>query len=223
MFLRVLFLLLLALNLGVAAWLYFAPPPRPADWTATDVGITPLVLLAEREPGGGVAASAELASAPESRGDVGRDHCVSIGPFPTQSDMRAAMNKLTSQVERIQYREARATQSRGYWVFLPALESREQALGVARQLSAKGVRDYYVVTAGDQQNTISLGLFRDQANAERRRSEIASQGFAPQLIQRTEDLPVYWVDYADDPAKPLNWHSLLPEMLDIREQPVACF
>jgi len=222
MFLRVFFLLLLAMNMGVAAWLYFAPRPVVAETSLSDVGIPPLVLVAEREPGAGIAQSAELASAPESRSDLGRDHCVSIGPFPTQSDMRGALNKLTPLVERIQYREARATQSRGYWVYLPAMESREQALGVARQLSAKGVRDYYVVTAGDQQNTISLGLFRDQANAERRRAEIASQGFSPQLVQRTEDLPVYWIDYADDPAKPLDWRSLIPDMLDIRQQSVAC-
>jgi hypothetical protein len=223
MFLRVLFLLLLALNLGVAGWLYFAPPPRAAEFAMSDPGIPPLVLVAEREAGSRTVAAAELASAPESRSELSRDHCLSIGPFPTQADMRGAMNKLTPLVERLQFREARATQSRGYWVYLPAMDSREQALGVARQLSAKGVRDYYVVTAGDQQNTISLGLFRDQANAERRRSEIAALGFAPQLIQRTEDLPVYWVDFADDPAHPVNWRSLMPDMVDIREQPVACF
>jgi hypothetical protein len=222
MFLRALFLLLLSLNLGVAAWLYFAPAPKAADFVATDVGIPSLQLLVEKE-GAGAAQSAELASAPESRSDLSHDHCLSIGPFPTQSDMRAALNKLTPQVERIQFREARATQTRGYWVYLPAMDSREQALSVARQLSAKGVRDYYVVTAGDQQNTISLGLFRDQANAERRRRELGDLGFKPQLIQRTEDLPVYWIDYADDPAKPLNWRGTLAEVTDLREQTVKCF
>lgn len=222
MFLRALFLLLLAMNLGVAAWLYFAPPPKPADFSASDVGIPALQLLAEKE-GANAAQSAELASAAESRSDLSHDHCLSIGPFPTQADMRSAFNRLTPQVERIQFREARATQSRGYWVYLPALDSREQALGVARQLSAKGVRDYYVVTAGDQQNTISLGLFRDQANAERRRRELAELGFAPQLIQRTEDLPVYWIDFADDPAKPVNWRETLADASDLREQKVNCF
>jgi hypothetical protein len=222
MLLRALFLLLLALNLGVAAWLYFAPAPKAAEFVATDVGIPALQLLVERE-GEGAAQSSELASAAESRSDISHGHCLTIGPFPTQADMRGAMNKLMPQVERIQFREARATQSRGYWVYLPAMESREQALSVARQLSAKGVRDYYVVTAGDQQNTISLGLFRDQANAERRRRELGDLGFKPQLIQRTEDLPVYWIDFADDPAKPLNWRGTLTEVTDLREQTVKCF
>ncbi len=220
MFLRVLFLLLLAMNVGVASWLYFAPETTEREITATDVGISRLELLAERERLGD-AASAELAEAPAVSDTP--DQCRSIGPFATQADMRAAMNKLTARVRRIQYREARTTQPRGFWVFVPAMASREQALGVARQLSAKGVRDYYVVTAGDQQNTISLGLFREQANAERRRAEIAALGFSPQLLQRTEDLPVYWVDFAEDPQRPVAWRAQMPDLIDLKEQPVQCF
>lgn len=220
MFLRVLFLLLLAMNVGVASWLYFSPPPAEREVAATDFGIARLELLAERERPGD-AASAELTEAPPA--SDAPDQCRSIGPFATQADMRAAMNKLTPRVRRIQYREARTTQPRGYWVFIPAMASREQALGVARQLSTRGVRDYYVVTAGDQQNTISLGLFREQANAERRRTEIAALGFSPQLLQRTEDLPVYWVDFAEDPQRPVAWRAQMPDLVDLKEQPVACF
>src|SRR5690606_24087814 len=83
------------------------------------------------------------------------DACRSIGPFATQSDMRSAMKAIGPLARRVQYRNARSTQSRGYWVYLPAVNSREEALGVARTLSSKGVRDYYVVTAGEQQNTVS--------------------------------------------------------------------
>jgi hypothetical protein len=137
--------------------------------------------------------------------------------------MRGALNALTPLVARIQYREAHATETRGYWVYLPAQSSREQALAMARQLSTKGVRDYYVVTAGDQQNTISLGLFRDQGNAEKRRNEITALGFAPQVTARTEELPVYWIDYAQDSRTPVNWRSRVPAQGDLRQQPATCF
>jgi len=136
--------------------------------------------------------------------------------------MREALNALTSAVTRIQYREAHATETRGYWVYLPALASREQALAAARQLSSKGVRDYYVVTAGDQQNTISLGLFRDKGNAEKRRNEVAALGFAPELVTRTEELPVYWLDFATDPQHPFNWRTRVVQS-DLHEEPVTCF
>ena len=222
MFVRVLFLLLLAANLGAASWLVFAPSTPTASAPVNDPGVPKLQLLSERDRGDD--ATAELAAPPESRADQSNDECHSIGTFPTQADVRAAISVLTPLTRRIQFREAHATQARGYWVYLPALATREQALATARQLSAKGVRDYYVVTAGDQQNTISLGLFRDQANAERRRAEIAALGFVPQSIARTEELPVYWLDYATDRAHPLDWRSKLgASAAALREQPIECF
>jgi len=222
MFVRVLFLLLLAANLGAASWLVFAPSTPAASAPVSDPGVPKLQLLSERDRGDD--ATAELAAPPESRADQSNDECHSIGTFPTQADVRAAINVLTPLTRRIQFREAHATQARGYWVYLPALATREQALATARQLSAKSVRDYYVVTAGDQQNTISLGLFRDQANAERRRSEIAALGFSPQSIARTEELPVYWLDYATDRAHPLDWRSKLGAgAAALREQAIECF
>lgn len=222
MFVRVLFLLLLAANLGAASWLVFAPSTQATQAPVSDPGVPKLVLLSERDHGDD--ATAELAAPPESRADLRNDECHSIGTFPTQADVRAAINVLTPLTRRIQFREAHATQARGYWVYLPALQTREQALAAARQLSSKGVRDYYVVTAGDQQNTISLGLFRDQANAERRRAEIAALGFTPQSIARTEELPVYWLDYATDRAHPLDWRSKLGTgAAALREQAIECF
>jgi cell division septation protein DedD len=222
MFPRVLFLFLLALNIGGACWIAFARQPVAVSRLATDPGVPRLVLLSERDAGGSASAPATVAAlAPVAAGR--NDVCASIGPFQTQSDMRAMLNALTPQVRRIQFRDARATQSRGYWVFLAALKSREEALGVARALSAKGVRDYYVVTAGDQLNTISLGLFREQANAERRRAEITGLGFAPQMIQRTEELPVYWIDFARDNSRVVNWRSQATNVGDLREQAIDCF
>lgn len=221
MFVRALFMLLLALNLGGACWLLFAVRPQAEAVPATDAGVTKLVLLSERD--GGAAVTAELASAPESKADLANDRCRSIGPFPTQADTRAALNVLTPLTKRSRIREMHATQTRGYWVFLPAQATREQALGAARALSQKGVRDYYVVTAGDQQNTISLGLFRDQGNAERRRAEIAALGFTPQMNTRTEDLPVYWLDLALIGNGALDWRSRVNTPHDLREESIGCF
>lgn len=221
MFPRVLFLLLLALNIGGACWIAFAPQPVAQPVLRSDPGVPALVLLSERDAAPGAAPGATPAMHPGAAS--GDDVCLSIGPFQTQSDMRASLGAMSPVVKRIQYRDERATQSRGYWVFLEAMKSREEALGVARQLSAKGVRDYYVVTAGEQLNTISLGLFREQANAERRKAEIAGMGFAPQLIQRTEELPVYWIDFARSADKPVNWRVLAISASNLEERPIDCF
>ena len=220
MFVRALFLLLVALNLGGLSWLVFGQRPHATALPASDPGVPKLQLLSERD---GEVNGAELASAPESGADLANDRCRTLGPFPTQADTRAAMNALTPLVKRVRTRETRTTQTRGYWVFLAAMPSREQALGTARALSGKGVRDYYVVTAGDQQNTISLGLFRDQGNAERRRAEIAALGFAPQVATRTEDAPAYWLDFALAGAEPPDLARRVGAPPEARLAPVACF
>ena len=46
---RILFLLLLAMNVGVALWLYFAPQAPASQLPATDPGVAKLVLLSEAE------------------------------------------------------------------------------------------------------------------------------------------------------------------------------
>lgn len=220
---RMLFILLFAANAGVAAWLAFAPRQRALPAPATDPGVAQLVLLSERDDASADAAAAELSEAPEPAEDAQRDRCASLGPFPTQADMRRALTTLTPVVKRVQFRESRSSQSRGFLVYLPAPPDREQALTVARELNGKGVRDYYVVTAGEQQNTISLGLFKERANADRRRAELAALGFAPAIAERTETLPVYWIDYAVAPDSGFDWKQRLPDLLDIEERPVECF
>jgi hypothetical protein len=217
MFWRVLLLLLLAGNIGVGAWLLFGPPPEARlALPVTDPGVPRLVLLSEREATGQPAAvtadapaTAELASAPEPLSELPEHRCHTLGPFSTQAELRRVMDVLTPVAERIQYREGRQIANRGFWVFIPPLPTRSEALALARQLSARGIRDYYVVTAGDQENTVSLGLFRDPENAERRRAEVAALGFDPQLRARSEEQAVWWVDMAEDPGAPVSWRSLL--------------
>lgn len=205
---RALLLLLLLMNLGVAAWwaLRVEPVDTPAAPPRAD-GVPSLRLLSEVEATGTIADTPELAGPPEPEGGTPGERCRQIGPFLTQADLRRAMTALTPVVDRIQFRESRAQANRGFWVFLPAQQTREQALATARQLSARGLRDYYVVTAGDRENTISLGLFRDRPNAETRRAEVERLGFEPQLQERIEEIPNYWIEFAADAD--LEWTTRL--------------
>lgn len=220
MFARVVFLLLLAANLGFGAWLVLAPPAAVAQLPPVDADVAPLVLLNERSDA--VADAAELASVPTPMTAIKDLRCTTLGPFPTQSDLRRAMNALTPLTERIQYREARTLRVRGWWVYLPAFPSREAALAAARELSSKGVRDYYVVTAGDQENTISLGLFRDGENAQRRRDEVKALGLDAQLNERSEDTPEYWLDYAVLPGQRFDWRDRVPDRLELAARELPC-
>ncbi len=214
---RALVVLLVCLNLGVAAWWWQHRVPAPVAPPAADAGVGSLVLLGEAEPVP-TGDQAELGAVPALMPDA--PACLSLGPFGTPAELRAAMNALTPAVGRIQYREVTATQLRGYRVYLAASNNREAALATVRQLAARGITDYYVVTAGVDQNTVSLGQYRDLANAERRRDDVAKQGFQPVLEPRTEDTPQWWIDLAAEPG--LDWRALLPDAKDVQATAVAC-
>lgn len=208
--LRALLLLLACMNLGVAAWWlthHDAPQPSPPT---TAAGVPSLRLLSEVERLPARQAAIELAEPPAPLASDAQ--CLSLGPFETPEALRAAMERLLPKVERIQFREVSAVALRGYRVFLPPAESREDAFAVARELAAQGVSDYYVVTAGAQRNTVSLGLFRDLENATERRDAMVALGYTPVLEPRTEPVSQWWIDLAAAPG--FDWRTLLaPEGL----------
>ena len=217
MFVRLLFLLLLALNLGAAAWLLFGRAPVESFPPASDPGVPELRLLSETRK------AAHPAAAVTTAGPRERDACTTLGPFMTGVDMRAAVQALSPRVARIQYHEESLQRSHGYWVYLPAAASREAALDAARQLASKGIHDYYVVTAGDSQNTISLGLFNDQSNAQNRLAQLQQLGFQAKVEQRVDSEPAYWVDYAVPEGAAFDWQTWLPGRDDLGSKPIDCF
>ncbi len=220
MFVRLLFLLLVALNLGAGAWLLFGRTPEPPLSPVTDPGVPELRLLSEMRHAAHPAGAPSVVATTTRQA---RDACRTLGPFMTTVDMRAAMQTLSPHVARIQYREEQMRRSHGYWVYLPAAASRETALDEARRLAARGIHDYYVVTAGDSQNTISLGLFNDEANAQNRLAQLQALGFAARVEQRVDTEPAYWVDYAVPPAGPFDWQAWLPGRSDLQSKSIDCF
>ena len=219
---RALIALLLTMNLGVALWLWLRPVPEPAAPQARADEETPsLVLLSEEEyEPDAVEAIAEPDSPPEPTPGLDRLACIEIGPFLTQADLRRAMNAFTPSAERLQFRETRALASRGYWVYLPAQGTRDAALAAARELSGKGLRDYYVVTAGERENTISLGLFRELTNAQQRHAQLRAMGFDAQLQPRSDEIPHYWIDLAVEAG--FDWRSRIAGYAGVTGTQVAC-
>jgi hypothetical protein len=219
MFPRAIVLLLVVMNLGAFAWWTLHAGERPTPVPTTQSGVAPLVLLSESESAHQRGSSDELDAAPDPNSAT--PHCQSIGPLATPADLRRAMNTLTPLVGRIQYRQAHGSELHGYRVFVPALESRDAALEAARKLAAKDIKDYYVVTSGAQENTISLGLFRDLVNAEKRRDEVRALGFDARLEPRLDDAQQYWIDVAV--ARDFDWSQHLTGYTGLTAKDIACF
>ncbi|MEO9079080.1 MAG: SPOR domain-containing protein [Rhodanobacter sp.] len=207
MFLRLLFILLVALNIAVAAWLLLGQPYAHVG-SPTDPGVAELHLLSELPASG--ATPSDFGVPGGAAVDATHSYsCVTLGPFGTQQDLRNARQALASQVARTRSRQEQANQATGWWVYLPAAASRNQALEQARQLGAHNITDYFVVGSGDQANTISLGLFKDPANARKRLSEIVAAGFAARMSERSESVPEYWLDLVVADGSPLDWRKYI--------------
>lgn len=197
MFLRLLFVLLVMLNIVAGAWLFLGQPYTHVP-PATDPGVPELRLLSELPEQAATAAPAVVAPTPAPTAATAdasaAPRCLTIGPFDTPHDLQQARNALAPVATRMRSRQEQVAQSRSWWVYLPAPGNRAQALALTRQLAAHGISDYFVVSSGDQPNTISLGLFKDQDNARKRRADVAAAGFPARVTERTETVPQYWLD-----------------------------
>jgi hypothetical protein len=216
MFLRLLFVLLVMLNIVAGAWLLLGQPYAHVP-AATDPGVPEMHLLSElpapavtAAPAASVAAPSAPAPAPAatSAGTAAPAdlRCLTLGPFATPHDLLQARTALTPVTKRMRSRQEQVAQSRSWWVYLPAPGNRAQALALTKQLAARGIGDYFVVGGGDQPNTISLGLFKDQDNARKRRAEAAAAGFAARIAERSETVPQYWLDLVSENSR-FDWRG----------------
>jgi SPOR domain len=240
MLLRLLFVLLIALNIAVGAWLLLGQDGASRQFV-TDPGVPKLRLLSElpspsattaRAASVAPPAAASASSAPASPASLASSAptstaalsyaCMALGPFATQEDLRIARNALSAQVQRTRARQEQTTQSRGWWVHMPPSPSHAAALAQARALAARNIQDYFVVGSGDDQNTVSLGLFKDPANARKRRDQIEGAGFPVQMTERTETVPEYWLDLIPVDSGHFDWRGKIHDPA-IGSHSTGCF
>jgi hypothetical protein len=209
MFLRLLFVLLVALNIAVGAWLLLGQDDAHGR-SVTDPGVPMLHLLSEQSAPPPASRPPVVASTPAPAASAAvalQTMCLAIGPFDTPQDLRNARGALAGPGVRMRSRQEQTTETRAWWVYLAAPGTRAQALALARRLEAAHVGDYFVMSSGDQSNAISLGLFKDPANARKRRDEVTAAGFAAQIQERTEQVPEYWLDLVVADGARFDWRS----------------
>jgi hypothetical protein len=217
---RLIFVLALLSNIG----LYIHSRqnvPKQINFMASDPGIEKLVLLSEMDAENTLWEE-PLNNSNGSADDIFNQECYSVGAFNSRSEISPILDVLKTEVIKIRTRKVISTQEAGYWVYIPAMKSREEALSVGRQLSQYNIKDYYVVTGGENENTLSLGLYRDSQNADTRLQELLSKGFNAKKQVKVEQWPEFWLDYAiasDKVETIVNINTLNP---DVTSNKVEC-
>ncbi|MEO7071452.1 MAG: SPOR domain-containing protein [Rhodanobacter sp.] len=217
MILRLLFVLLSALNIVVAAWVWLGQPYAVAPRPVTDAGVAELTLLADL-PAAAPPATPAIAHASAAST---QQRCMALGPFATPQDLRHTRQALAGAGVRMRFRQEQVAQASTWWVYLPAAASRAAALATARQLDARRIADYFVVGAGEQPNSVSLGVFKDPANARRRLDEVAAAGFPARMVERVQTAPQYWLDVIVPAGRPFDATAL--GISAVRAHSTGCF
>ncbi|VAW41609.1 hypothetical protein MNBD_GAMMA01-2055 [hydrothermal vent metagenome] len=222
LFIRLLFILALLANIGL--YIYDRQnTPKVQHFKAVDNGVQKLMLLSELDVENTIWEESETQD-PDHRKteEVFNQECYSVGVFNAKSEIQPVLDMLKGDVIKIRTRKVISTQEAGYLVFIPALKSREEALKVGRQLSQNDINDYYVVTGGENENTISLGWYRNRQNADDRLQALLARGFNAEKQIRVEQWPEFWLDYAIASDKRANVGDISDLNPDVSINQVEC-
>ena len=169
--------------------------PNQRKFIAVDNSVNKLTLLSELDTSKSIWEENQPKSQSTSP-EAFNQECYTVGVFNSKTESTVILNALKKDVLKIRTRKIISSQEAGYWVYIPAKNSRNEALDIGRKLSELNIKDYYVVTGGENENTISLGLYRDVNNADSRLQELQSKGFDAKKQIKIEQWPEFWIDYS---------------------------
>ena len=139
-----------------------------------------LVTTSVSRPGTDVGAQAiEAAAGPSDADSETDDGCVSVGAFSSRRDFHDAQEWLQSHgAEIVDVSRETSETIKDYRVYLPPFESHRSATDKMRELQARGVRDIAVVLRGPLKNAVSLGVYAEKTNLERRVARLSRLGYS---------------------------------------------
>ncbi|WP_027457406.1 SPOR domain-containing protein [Dechloromonas agitata] len=79
-------------------------------------------------------------------------------------------------------RKTVASESNGWWVYIPALPSKADAERKAGELRNLGVTDFFIVQEGATRHAISLGIFSSDKGAGERLAELKGKGVRSAVV-----------------------------------------
>ena len=191
---RALFLLLIAANLGLFAWLrYYAAPDSASDPEPARRQVKPesIRLLAGPELAGlpmlkpkSVTETAQISSA---------GSCTEWGGFSVAEATRAEQVleplKLGTRLS-----QRRSEEKAGWWVYIPPQGNRPAALKKTAELKALGIEDYFVLQdEGSMRWAVSLGVFSNEDAAKTRLEALRAKGVrSAQTGERDTQVTKIW-------------------------------
>ena len=163
-----------------------------------------------------------VAAATPAGGDGAAGRCTTIGPFRELSQAATAAATLRTAGFEPEQRVAEGDIWIGYWVYIQAIPSMDEANKVLAKVRESGITDSYVIPNSDSGNLVSLGVFSEISGVSRRRDEVRALGFEPHVVDRTRRATVYWVEVTLRADQSIDFESLQPPGRIMRLEQKPC-
>ena len=187
------FFVLLAANLGLAAFVYVRDrlPNPDAQLLRQQMNADQIRIVAPRP----IPPPAPVATAP------GPGVCLEWGPFGA-TELPKAQAALDSLALGERVRRIEVGVSTSYWVYIPPLKSKADMDRKTIQLKERGVIDYSpILEAGRWRYAISLGVFRDEGGAKKRLALLQKKGVRSAQIGEREQRVTQTAFIVRDPTE----------------------
>jgi len=202
---RTAFFALLLANFAFYAWANWLSPRAAERGPAEPASAPKLVLATEAKPaspaaaaqsanGSDASATAPAAStpAPSTQVAAAAARCISLGPFQQLAELAHVAAALRDAGYDPRQRVEEGDQVTGYWVYLDQFSNRKEALEAKRELVARGLPEAMIMPG--ENVVLSVGLFSEQARANRVADQVRALGFKPTVSDRTQRGTLYWMD-----------------------------
>lgn len=107
--------------------------------------------------------------------------CVLLGPFSSEEQSAKLVASLVDLDLAASAESRPEVMRRIFWVHLPPLETREQAVKTVHELRQRGIDSFLIEQIDAIRNGISLGVFNERESAERHRNNLRRKGLEPEI------------------------------------------
>lgn len=148
----------------------------------------PVLLLSERP---------ELSRPPEEKSvSVAVEEkptlCWMLGPFSEQISAKQVLGRLEGLDIYFRLKAVEVQGKPDYWVYIPPYLSRKLAMSALSELQIKKI-DSFLISSGEFENGISLGLFSGKDRAEKLLEKRKAQELAAKMAEKPRLYTEYWL------------------------------
>jgi len=200
---RNLLLILLLANILYFVWgMYSGKDSEPGVAIVNESDLGPQMEVTVNTDEGAASIGAVLGSGePGALAAVVGRSCASVGPFRLADDADEAKMQYAGEGMRTGIRSATGQIFIGHWVVIRGIENTLTSSKMIEKLHDGGLPDAYPVPQDDGTTTISLGLFGEMPGAEKVELQAKSLGLPAEIVPRTRDSEVFFVDIGLPPGK----------------------